>query len=84
MTIWAHGMTIRREGEENDKSAHWKASQPVRSQPTGLIAVIPMFVEASPMIELVSKAGGGNLQARDRSRCSPPPLLQTYLPMANL
>merc|ERR1719323_2705997 len=36
------------------------------------------------MIELVSKAGGGNLQARDRSRCSPPPLLQTYFPMANL
>merc|ERR1719400_2117365 len=23
------------------------------------------------MIELVSEAGGGNLQARDRSRCSP-------------
>merc|ERR1712180_583894 len=36
------------------------------------------------MIELVSEAGGGNLQARDRSRCSPPPLLQTYFPiMAN-
>merc|ERR1712223_1598549 len=33
------------------------------------------------MIELVSEAGGENLQARDRSRCSPPPLLQTYLPM---
>merc|ERR1712038_664607 len=36
------------------------------------------------MIELVSKAGGKNLQARDWSRCSPPPLLQTYFPkMAN-
>merc|ERR1719153_129829 len=35
------------------------------------------------MIELVSQAGGGNLQARDRSRCSPPPLLQTFFPMAN-
>merc|ERR1711962_1738171 len=33
------------------------------------------------MIELVSEASGGNLQARDRSRCSPPPLLQTYLPI---
>merc|ERR1719278_605183 len=32
------------------------------------------------MIELVSEAGGGNLQAGDRSRCSPPPLLQTYFP----
>merc|ERR1719192_2440689 len=30
------------------------------------------------MIELVSEAGGGNLQARGRSRCSP--LLQTYFP----
>merc|ERR1719357_757048 len=30
------------------------------------------------MIELVSEAGGGNLQADDRSRCSLPPLLQTY------
>ena len=78
-------MTIRTQEErkENDRTAHWNASQPVRSQPTGLIAVIPMLVEASPMIELVSKAGGGNLQARDRSQCSPPPLLQTYFPVAN-
>merc|ERR1719244_1907822 len=36
------------------------------------------------MIELVSEAGGGNLQALDRSRCPPPPFLQTYFPiMAN-
>ena len=81
LTIRAHGMTIRTQEEKNDRTAHWKASQPVRSQPTGLIAVIPMLVEASPMIELVSKADGGNLQARDRSQCSPPPLLQTYFPI---
>ena len=84
LTIRAHGMTIRTQEEKNDRTAHWKASQPVRSQPTGLIAVIPMLVEASPMIELVSEAGGGNLHARDRSQSSPPPLLQTYfLKMAN-
>merc|ERR1712038_1645457 len=35
------------------------------------------------MIELVSEAGGRNLQALDRSRCSPPPLLQTYFSMSS-
>merc|ERR1712038_1150128 len=33
------------------------------------------------MIELVSAGGGGYLQARDRSRFSPSPLLQTYFPI---
>ena len=34
---------------------HLKASHPDRSQPTGLMAVIPMFVDASPIL-LVSDA----------------------------
>ena len=35
---------------------HLKASQPERSHPTGLMAVIPMFVDASAILKLVSGA----------------------------
>ena len=35
---------------------YWKASQPERSHPTGLMAVIPMFVDASAILKLVSGA----------------------------
>ena len=53
--------------KKSDKNeVHLKASQPDRSQPTGLMAVIPMFVDASAILKLVSDVVGKEVFGRDR------------------
>ena len=50
--------------KSDENEVHLKASQPDRSQPTGLMAVIPMFVDASAI--LVSDVVGKEVFGRDR------------------
>ena len=50
--------------KSDENEVHLKASQPDRSQPTGLMAVIPMFVDASAI--LVSDVVGKEVLGRDR------------------
>ena len=50
--------------KSDENEVHLKASQPDRSQPTGLMAVIPIFVDASAI--LVSDVVGKEVFGRDR------------------
>ena len=65
--MWQYvvGQSENRKMKKSDKNeVHLKASQPDRSQPTGLMAVIPMFVDASAI--LVSDVVGKEVFGRDR------------------